>query len=423
MKKRLELIFPDISEHSEVFRRPNQVRPLFDAAYRSALSEYLVHHDEAHLGAASELGHAAMRKGMAIFDLVQLHEDFCPVMVAHSVKRDAVSQQFLAAREFLNEALAPFDSALRRIPATLARVGDLELALARRGQELADLVPRLLQLEAALSCSKTRNLKLCQQVRTLKAEIMAHPDKLVQVHEAERKRVSRELHDDVGQLLVALNVSLEILKKQAAVDTVLYRQLASSQGLVAQSMESTHRICRNLRADAIDRLGLHGAIADYVRTFAERAGIKGFLQPMADLSGLGVEQEVVLYRIAQESITNVVKHAHASRLDVLFHRMPRDICMEIADNGQAFNVEATLVAKSGLRLGLLGMRERVQLMRGDFTVESVVGRGTTVRVRLPLATRSVGLSEARSTSLLASAHRPLFSKNLFHEKNNYSIGG
>jgi signal transduction histidine kinase len=185
-------------------------------------------------------------------------------------------------------------------------------------------------------------------------------------------------------------------------------------------MQSVHCICRNLRADALDRLGLHEAIADYVRTFAERAGVKGFMSATADLSGLGVEQEVVLYRIAQESITNVIKHAHANRIDVRFHRLTNDICMEVADNGQAFNVEDTLVAKCGIRLGLLGMRERVQLMRGDFAVESVVGRGTTVRVRLPLATRSAVFSEVRSPSIFASAHRPLFSQNLFHEKNYYT---
>jgi two-component system sensor histidine kinase DegS len=422
MKKRLGLTFPDIADLSEVVLRPTRGRPLFDVDYRRALSAYLAHRDEACLGAACELGYVAMRRGMGVFDLVRLHEDSCPVMVVPSGARYEVSQEFRAAREFLMDALSPFDAALRRLPATQARVGDLELALARRGQELADLVPRQLQLESALRCSKTRTLKLCQQVRILKAEIQTHPDKLVKVYEAERKRVSRELHDDIGQLLVALSVSLETLKKEAASWTVLQRQVESAQALVAQSMESTRRICRNLRADALDRLGLFEAIADYVRTFAERAGIQGVMSDTADLSGLGVEQEVVLYRIAQESITNVVKHAHATRLDVRFLRLPRDICMEIVDNGQAFNVEDTLVEKCGMRLGLRGMRERVQLMRGDFTVESVVGRGTTVRVRLPLATRSLGLSEVRSVRHVASAHRPLFSRNLFHEKNNYTSG-
>jgi len=420
MKKRQGLAFPDSADLSGVFHRPARVRPLFDADYRRALGEYLAHRDEEHLGVASELGFLALRRGMSLGDLVRLHEDSWTVMVAPGGARCEVTQQRLAASEFLQDALSPFEAALRRLPGAQARVGDLELALARRGQELAELVPRQLEVEAALRCAKARTLKLCQQVRLLKTEILAHPDKLVQVHEAERKRVSRELHDDIGQLLVALSVRLEALKKDAALEEALQRQVEAAQGLVAQTMESTHRICRNLRADALVRLGLRGAVADYVRTFAERAGIRGFMQDTADLSGLGVEQEVVLYRIAQESITNVVKHAHATRLEVRFLRLPRDICMEVADNGQAFNVEETLVEKGGLRLGLLGMRERVQLMRGDFTVESVIGRGTTVRVRLPLAARPAGPAVVRSPSLLASAHRPLFSRILFHEKNNYT---
>jgi two-component system sensor histidine kinase DegS len=420
MKKRQGLAFPDSADLSGVFHRPARVRPLFDADYRRALGEYLAHRDEDHLGVASELGFLALRRGMSIGDLVRLHEDARTVLVAPGEAGSEVTQQRRAASEFLQDALSPFEAALRRLPAAQARVGDLELALARRGQELAELVPRQLEVEAALRCSKARTLKLCQQVRLLKTEILTHPDKLVQVHEAERKRVSRELHDDIGQLLVALSVRLEAVKKDAALGEALQRQVEAAQDLVAQTMESTHRICRNLRADALVRLGLRGAVADYVRTFAERAGIRGFMQDTADLSGLGVEQEVVLYRIAQESITNVVKHAHATRLEVRFLRLPRDICMEVADNGQAFNVEATLVEKGGLRLGLLGMRERVQLMRGDFTVESVIGRGTTVRVRLPLAARPVDPSVVRSPSLLASAHRPLFSRILFHEKNNYT---
>ncbi len=405
MKKRSGLTFPDIAESPAAVLRPTQIRPLFDAEYRRALGEYLEHRDEDRLGVACELGYAAMRRGMGVFDLVRLHEDSWPQAAGASGSRYGAAQQFLAAREFLMDALSPFDAALRRLPATQARVGDLELALARRGQELAGLIAGQLEQHAALRCAKARTVKLCQQVRTLKSAVLSYPEKLVQVHEAERKRVSRELHDDVGQLLVALNVSLAILKKEADLANGFHRHVETAQALVAQSMESVHRVCRNLRADALDRLGLREAIADYVRTFAERAGVKGVVHSTSDLSGLGGEQEVVLYRIAQESITNVVKHAHATRLEVRLLRLPRDVCMEVADNGHAFNVEETLVEKAGTRLGLLGMRERVQLMRGDFSVDSVVGRGTTVRVRLPLAPPAGGRTEAfrpRSQSLSVS---------------------
>ena len=406
MKKRMGLTFPDSVEESAGFLRPPQVRPLFDGDYRQALGEYIEHRDQERLGAASELGYVAMRRGMGVFDLVRLHENCCPAVLAPDGPRYEEARQSRAEREFLMEALSPFEAAVRRLPATQARVNDLELALARSGETLASLAPRQLELEAALRCSKARTLKLCQQVRTLKAEIQTHPEKLVQVHESERKRVSRELHDDIGQLLVALSVNLATLKKEAAAANELHRRVESAQALVAQSMESVHRICRNLRADALDRLGLHGAIAAYVRTFAERAGVKGVLPDKADLSGLGAEQEVVLYRIAQESITNVVKHAHATRLEVRFLRLPRDVCMEIADDGRAFNVEDMLVEKSGMRLGLLGMRERVQLMRGDFTVESVVGRGTTVRVRLPLATHPCVVTHRHASRMIPTDVSP-----------------
>lgn len=407
MNKSRALVLSGTVDASSSFPRPVQVHPLFDDEYKRLLDEYIEYRDEDRLSAACELGHVAMRRGMSVFEVVRLHENAWSGVISMDRLRYEAKQQSRAAQEFLMNALSPFEASLRRVVATQARVLELELALGQRGVALSSLAASNIHLEAALRCSKSRALKLCQQVRLLKTEVLAHPDKLIQVHEAERKRVSRELHDDIGQLLVALSVNLAILKKEAEQSSVLPKKLESAQAMVAQGMESVHRICRNLRADTLDRLGLHEAIATYMRNFAERAGVRGNLEQKIDLSGLGVEQEVVLYRIAQESITNVVKHAHATSITVRFIRLSHDISMEICDDGQAFNVEETLIEKSGMRLGLLGMRERVHLMRGDFIIESVVGRGTTVRVRLPLAKHADGVVQSRAARRIYTEMNPV----------------
>jgi signal transduction histidine kinase len=365
-------------------RRPKGSRAELVSRYRSALRSYLDHKDNRRLHSAYDLGCVALRSGMGVFDMARLHEETLAKALTRGGSVRESAQQARAAETFLLDALSPFEAARRGIPEAYVYLAQLNKTLEERTKALATIVARQLPMEEALRASNQRYFKLFQQARTMKQDIRRHPAKMILAQEEERKRVSRELHDEIGQVLAAVNVALGILKKQAGHNRTFQKQVAATQALLEQSMESVHRFARELRPEMLDLFGPFEAIRSYVRAFAERTGITAIIQSKVDLDGLDSEQEIVLFRVAQESITNISKHAQATQIHIRFRRLAQKICMEIQDNGRSFSVEDQLRVKGAKRLGLLGMQERVRLVRGDFTIESAPGRGTKVQVQFPL---------------------------------------
>ena len=354
--------------------------------YRQALTAYLKHRDDDHLRFASELGGMALNGGMGLFDLARLHEETIAKARAGHGTLKMNAQRNRAAEIFLLDALSPFTAAQRGLPDAYVRLSQITEALEQRNQALAIVSAKQCQAEAALLTSKKRSLILHRQTRSLKADLLQHSNKVIQAREAERKRVSRELHDEIGQALAAVNVGLSILKKQASHDRAFQRKVVATQALIERSMESVHRFARGLRPEMLDLLGPFEAIGTQLKVFSERTGIPVTIHSEADLAGLDGDQEIALFRVAQESITNIIKHAHATHVDVRFFRQAEGICMEIQDDGRSFSVAEKLGPNSGKRLGLLGMQERVQLARGEFTIESAIGSGTKLRVSFPCGT-------------------------------------
>jgi signal transduction histidine kinase len=378
----------EITPEVNFCHRINRSRAKLVSHYRRALREYLEHRDNARLQVAHELGYIAMRSGMGVFDMARLHgETLAKAMTCDGSRREA-AQQAEAAEIFLLEALSPFETARRGLPEAYVRLGQLNEMLEQRNKTLVEITARQHPVEKALRISKERCLRLFQKARSMKKDIRLHSAKMVMAREEERKRISRELHDEIGQVLATVNVGLGMLKKQAGHDRSFQKRVAATQKLLEKSMESVHRFARELRPEMLDHFGPYEAIRSYVRAFAERTGIAATIHSEANLDGLDSEQELVLFRVAQESITNVFKHAHATRIDIHFHRHPQGVCMEIQDNGRSFSVKDKLGQKGEKRLGLLGMQERVQLVRGEFSVESAPGIGTKVRVRFPLGRKN-----------------------------------
>ncbi|HXA14882.1 MAG TPA: sensor histidine kinase [Opitutaceae bacterium] len=377
-----------ITPEASLCHRINRTRAKLVSHYRRALRDYLRCKDNARLQAAYELGCIALRSGMGVFDMARLHEETLPKAMTCDGSRAEVAQQARAAETFLLDALSPFEAARRGLPEAYVRLGQLNEMLEQRNKALVEITARQRPMEEALRTSKGRCLKLFQQARSMKKDIRQHSAKMVMAREEERKRISRELHDEIGQVLAAVNVGLGMLKKQAGHDRSFQKRVTATQTLLEQSMESVHRFARELRPEMLDHFGPYEAIRSYARAFSERTGIAATIHSKADLAGLDNEQEIVLFRVAQESITNVFKHAHATRIDIKFHRHFQGVCMEIQDNGRSFSVEEELGKKWKKRLGLLGMQERVRLVRGDFSIESAPGSGTKVRVQFPLAPKN-----------------------------------
>jgi two-component system, NarL family, sensor histidine kinase DegS len=135
----------------------------------------------------------------------------------------------------------------------------------------------------------------------------------------------------------------------------------------------------------LDDLGLIPALNTLLKNFSEETSIRVSLSAVAAVEQVDGDKSTVLYRVAQEALTNIVRHAHASRADVKIQKLDDAICMTIKDDGKGFRHEHVLHGKKKNRLGLLGMRERVQMVRGSFVVHSAPGKGTTIRVQIPFA--------------------------------------
>lgn len=241
------------------------------------------------------------------------------------------------------------------------------------------------QAEQALRESREHYIRLFKEARAMEENLRQLSSKVLTVQEEERKHISRELHDEVGQALTAVNVSLAMLRSHAPDDEPLRQKVDGAQRLIEQSMEMVHRFARELRPSMLDHLGPVAALRNYVKLFTERTGIKTELEGNVSVEQLNNQQRTVLYRIAQESLTNVFKHAKATRVKIRLRQLPCAVVMEVVDNGCAFTVPSAANGDGAHQpLGLLGMQERARLVNGQFAIESVPKRGTTVRLQIPL---------------------------------------
>jgi PAS domain S-box-containing protein len=244
--------------------------------------------------------------------------------------------------------------------------------------------------EDALRRSEEHYRQLFREAQEMQERLRGLSNRVLSAQEEERRRISRELHDQVGQSLMAISVTLASLKQASAKDDgTTSRKLADAQRLLQEMMETVHNFAWELRPTMLDELGLLPALRSYLKTFARRTGLCVQFRGNAMAEALNGEQKTVLYRVALESLANVAKHAHASRVEVTLHKVGDGICMEIADNGRSFQEDSKNLRKRTKRLGLLGMQERVRLVNGRFAIRPLEGKGTTVHVVMPLNSRGL----------------------------------
>ena len=228
---------------------------------------------------------------------------------------------------------------------------------------------------------------------------------VLSAQEEERKEISRELHDIVAQTLTGINVRLAALKQAASLNTKdLDQNIARTQRLIEDSVNIVHRFARELRPAVLDDLGLIPALHSFMTSFTERTGVHTRLTAFAAVEQTHMARRTVLFRVAQEALTNVARHAQASRVDVSIKKLTDCTCMTIADDGQSFQVQRIMLTRGSKRLGLLGMRERLEMVGGRFEVESAPGKGTTITAQIPFgkvrATRGAKHVVAASTTKL-----------------------
>ncbi len=200
--------------------------------------------------------------------------------------------------------------------------------------------------------------------------------------ERERTVLARELHDEFGSVFTALSLNCDqVLRTLPPEDTAARERLLEMNGLIEQALDSMERLVTDLRPQVLDDLGLGPAIESEVRTFGKRTGIACTVRAPEEEVALAPEQAAALFRVVQESLTNVARYAGASCVQVVLRRVDANLSLEVRDDGRGIAPDKIADPNS---YGILGMRERMQLLGGHFEIEGSPGRGTRVRVTLPV---------------------------------------
>ena len=214
-----------------------------------------------------------------------------------------------------------------------------------------------------------------EMLERLEAERRDSARQALAAQEDERRRVARELHDEVGQTLTGVVLQLEALARQAPPE--LREQIQALQESARGGVEEVREIARGLRPEALDEFGLRPALVSLASGFAERAGLRVRRRLDVALPALGREAELVIYRVAQESLTNVVRHASASAVELALERRDGAVVLRIRDDGRGLDQSAS---PGG---GVRGMSERAMLVGGRLVIERVAPHGTEVRLEVP----------------------------------------
>ncbi len=365
----------------------------FARRYRSRLQAYLKQRSAAHLNGAHGMGQRALAAGLQTLDIAKLHEQILisQVLPGHSIgRREMLIKQ---AGTFFAKAITPLEKTHQDKTADTVRLNQIVEMLSQRTVELAasnlELHLEITQRKAAeeaLKKSEHHYSRLLEQSDRLQEQLRQLSRQILSAQEEERKRISRELHDVIAQTLTGINIRLAALKKDVSSNTKnLERNISRTQKLVEKSVDIVHQFARELRPAVLDDLGLIPALHSYVKAFSRRTRLQVHIEAFAGVEEMEIARRTVLFRVAQEALTNVSRHAHARRVQLSIQKLAQGVGMKIKDDGRSFQVERVLHGRGSKRLGLLGMRERVEMVGGTFCVESAPGKGTIVVVEIPFA--------------------------------------
>ena len=284
----------------------------------------------------------------------------------YSQAKDAqVNLQLLQAKEIqLRKRRDDLDRSLRQMKATVVRAQNLMTQVSMAISLLQGGIADSLQ-------TQNHEQKIEMGLRVIRAQ------------EEERRRVAREIHDGPAQTLANIVLRLEIAEKLLEYDpTRVKAELIDLKNLVRSNLQDIRRIIFDLRPMALDDLGIVPAISKYLTNFQETYGIIcNFIIEGREIRLLPA-LEVALFRLVQEGMTNVAKHAHSTKVDITLIYQQDWTIARIRDYGKGFEVSFALITP-GEHFGLLGMRERVEMFSGHFSIESILGKGTTIELSIP----------------------------------------
>lgn len=210
--------------------------------------------------------------------------------------------------------------------------------------------------------------------------------RLVETEESERRRIARDLHDHIGQQVTGLRLKIERIASMLADDHEVTGELAALREIAAKIDSDVGFLSWELRPIELDQLGLCDALQSFANEWSRQYGIETNFHsvPVTAVASLSNDLETSVYRITQEALNNILKHAEATNVEILFHQTKTGVSLVVEDNGKGFYPEIEMSRPGAGGLGLVGMRERTELLGGSLEIESIPGRGTTVVCRIPV---------------------------------------
>ncbi len=298
-----------------------------ERAYSRALAEYLAMGDENALRSAYEIGRTALAQGWGILDVAGMHHSSVARMMVRMNPSASLTQDLIRAQQFFEESLSPYE-------------------MAHRG------------LHDAASALRRLNETLEQEVQ----------------------RIAHAVHDEAGQLLFAARLAMDGIARE--LDPSVSGRLRELSVIFDEVEKQLRRLSHELRPAILDDLGLPPALEFLTDRIAKSAGLSIEIHSTLK-SRCAPAIETAMYRVIQEALTNIAKHAQAKSVEIRLRRVAKNLNCLIHDDGKGFDVPAVLSSSIHKGLGLIGMRERLNAVGGTLIIDSVVGRGTDLLVNIP----------------------------------------
>lgn len=289
----------------------------------------------------------------------------------------------LLISHFLARLLTRPIASMNKVTNAVAQ-GDLSLKVPQGKDEIGRLGTNFNIMTGKLSLYRDELLQRNRELTTLNEQRSQLLKQVIKAQEEERKRVARELHDDIGPVLSQIAVVLRDIEEQGNEPANLADRVSRAKKESDHALQSLRETILNLRPAVIDDLGLIPALRWYARERLEKPGVKFSLEVKGIRDRFNPQIEIVLFRVIQEAINNIAKYAGAKEASVSLELKNGNLIGEIRDNGTGFNVGEFLSSNKMTGLGLLGMKERLALVNGTFKVSSKIKEGTTVRLEIPI---------------------------------------
>jgi signal transduction histidine kinase len=359
--------------------------------YKAELSSHLISRSRNSPLRAEAVGRSAISQGLETLDLATIHGQALRALTPTDATSFAIANRTRKAGTFFLDVLNPVEKTHRAMTENVTKLKSAVESLRKRTIELTAANQRqkleMLQrktAERSLRQSEQNHRVLLREARQMQLRLKHLSHQVLSAQEAERKEISRELHDEIVQTLTGINVQLASLKIESGVSKKsLSKHITYTQRLVEKSVDIVHQFARDLRPTLLDDLGLIPALQAYLNGFTARTGLHVKFTVFAGVERLSNDKRTVLYRVAQAALVNISQHAQATRASVAIRSLPKAVVMEISDDGKAFDVTRVLDYRKNKRLGLIGMRERIEMVGGKFEIKSAPGSGTTISARIP----------------------------------------